>query len=356
MNKSALDRFFLNTSTATERAEVISWMLDPTNDETLKAWMKDNWDMLGSITGSSAEEPDVELIWGRLQLNLQHEVAALIPPAVVPVKANRRIYHYLAAACLVAALLTGGYFLYRPAARDNGLSAYGNAVMHAENKTAVSKRIVLEDGSVVVLSANAVLDYPAHFTTDKREVALTGEAFFDVQKNAESPFLIYANSIVTKVLGTSFTIQSNPDNGDPTVAVHTGRVQVLERKATEQKGLASKNNNGVILTANQKAVYHVDKKDFQTTLVDTPLLVQTAGVAKPLFEFKRTPLPAVMSVLEKAYGIEIILESERLNTCLFWGDITDENLYEKLDLICRSVNAVYEISGTRILIKGDGCR
>ena len=357
MNKTALDRFFLNTSTPAERTEVIAWMLDPANDLVLKSWMKENWNLLDT-TMENQEEPDVELIWGRLQVSLRKEAAhqepAPEPIAVIPSR-NRKLFRYIAAACLVALLATGAYLFLTPQLPDNGLSGYGNELVREENNSSATRRILLEDGSSVVLAPHTTLQYPKHFLKDTREVALTGEAFFDIAKGAGHPFLIYANNIVTRVLGTSFTIHAAKGDEQVTVSVHTGRVQVLERKALEEAGKGQKITNGVILTANQKAVYIKEKNDFQTTLVDTPLLINAPAAGKLLFDFKRVKLPVLMAALEKAYGIEIILETERLNTCIFSGDLTEESLYEKLDLVCKSVNAVYEISGTRILIKGEGC-
>jgi hypothetical protein len=266
------------------------------------------------------------------------------------------LFRFLAAACLLAALCTGVYFLLRTSPEENMLAAYGSAIIHRENTSGKPEKLLLEDSSVIILAAHAAVQYPVHFTGRQREVVLTGEAFFDIRPNAGLPFLIYSNNIVTRVLGTSFTINAGSGDEPVMVSVHSGRVQVMEKKMLQQvAGKQPKTTNGVILTANQKTVYTKEKNDFQVTLVDTPVLIEQQTARSGLFDFKREKLPVVAFRLEKAYGIEIILESDRLNTCMFSGDVTEENLYEKLDLICKSVNAVYEISGTKILIKGQGC-
>ena len=71
MEKSALNRFFLNQSDSFERLIVIDWMLNPNNDDTLKAWMKENWDLLSDY--DTGDEPDVERIWFKLQESIKKE-------------------------------------------------------------------------------------------------------------------------------------------------------------------------------------------------------------------------------------------------------------------------------------------
>jgi hypothetical protein len=62
-----------------------------------------------------------------------------------------------------------------------------------------------------------------------------------------------------------------------------------------------------------------------------------------------------MAALQQDYGIDIVPENESIYQCLFTGDISQQDLFTKLDMICRATNASYEIVGTRIVIRGRGC-
>jgi transmembrane sensor len=62
----------------------------------------------------------------------------------------------------------------------------------------------LEDGTTVHLEKGSRLSFPVHFDPKKREVVLSGEAFFEVTENPSKPFYVYANELITRVLGTSF--------------------------------------------------------------------------------------------------------------------------------------------------------
>jgi ferric-dicitrate binding protein FerR (iron transport regulator) len=84
----------------------------------------------------------------------------------------------------------------------------------------------LPDSSQVWLNASSTLEFPEHFRTDKREVSLSGEAYFDVRHSDMAPFIIHTGKISTTVLGTSFNIKAYPDRQHIIVSVSTGKVKV----------------------------------------------------------------------------------------------------------------------------------
>jgi ferric-dicitrate binding protein FerR (iron transport regulator) len=219
------------------------------------------------------------------------------------------------------------------------------------NLTDTIKNIVLEDGSVVSLKPHSTIAIPRHFAAGKREVCLEGEAFFTVTKNPSRPFYVYNNDVTTKVLGTSFTVKAI--NQQVIVSVRTGKVAVFENTDQLKLNAEQKKANGVIITPNQKVTYYPEERHFITSIVEDPLPIpkETGSVDVQKFVFDDTPLSKVLSVLENEYGLEIIVENDVLNNTPFTGDITKQDLYNKLELICQAIQANYEIKGTRILIK-----
>src|SRR5688500_1598254 len=119
----------------------------------------------------------------------------------------------VAATLLVAVIVPAIYFLLR---QDETHAKFSYAAMTpskhlVENVNTSEKPFVLTlpDGSTVKLAANSRISYANNFdSTDTRDVYLLGEAFFTVTKNPARPFRVFANEIVTKVLGTSFIIRS----------------------------------------------------------------------------------------------------------------------------------------------------
>ncbi|MCE7044555.1 FecR family protein [Dyadobacter sp. CY312] len=211
-------------------------------------------------------------------------------------------------------------------------------------------RVVLEDGSQVTLQPQARLSYPEHFEEKSRIVHLSGEAFFDVTKNPLKPFFVHTGELVTRVLGTSFNVKSYNDAKSIEVSVVTGRVSVYENsKKTQQT------RNGIILNPNQKIRFDSEVKMLVPELVEEPVVVHPPE-KKALFVFEETPLPKVVSMIQDVYGIEIVLESAALENCVFTGDINELPLYSQLKLICKSINANYELRGTTLFMSGEGCR
>ncbi|HEY3389988.1 MAG TPA: FecR family protein, partial [Prolixibacteraceae bacterium] len=233
------------------------------------------------------------------------------------------------------------------------------------NNTALPFELVLEDGSIVKLAPRSSLSFPEHFINGKREVYLTGEAFFKVSKNPEKPFMVYYNNIVTRVLGTSFTIKTNNNTKDVEVSVRTGRVQVFENKNITADGVSGVEVKSVILKPNQKAMYNIRRHDFATTLADSihPLaispeidkMVKSGRHMESFFFQKATSLQQIFSMLESVYGIEIIVDNENIYKCDFTGDVSTQEMLEKLHIICLTIGASYEVNGTKILVSGKGC-
>lgn len=88
------------------------------------------------------------------------------------------------------------------------------------------KYLLLPDSTQVWLNASSTLEFPEHFGTDKREVTLSGEAYFDVRHSENAPFIIHTGKISTTVLGTAFNIKAYPDRQHIIVSVSDGKVKV----------------------------------------------------------------------------------------------------------------------------------
>lgn len=273
-----------------------------------------------------------------------------------------RLWKWVAAALIIFALSWGGYqyktFRNQIPASSALAEPADKNLLKVINTSELSKAFKLPDGSEIQLSSGSSISYEPHFSGAKREIFLEGEAFFHVKRNTERPFFVHTGEVVTKVLGTSFWVNGSDGNNAIEVSVVTGKVSVSQH-APANAMETGKIKGGVILTANQRVKYTTQTHSFETGLVTNPVPVQTDKKGTPpetSFVFEDNPISEVIGKLEKAYGIEIILENEALNGCLFRGNITQQPLFTKLDLLCTSVNASYEVRGTRILISGGkGC-
>jgi ferric-dicitrate binding protein FerR (iron transport regulator) len=210
-------------------------------------------------------------------------------------------------------------------------------------------RVQLADGSTVTLQPGSTLRYDAHNYNDtRREVFLHGEGFFEVARDAQRPFYVFTGEVATRVLGTSFTVKTASPNGEIIVAVNTGRVAVATRQR-ELFGLKASYQQEAILTPNQKAVFNIDKKVLSTGLVDAPQVISTETTPEQM-AFDDVALAEILEDLERAYQIDIVFDPERISACFVTAKFDRENLFERLDIICKAAGAHYVVAGAHIII------
>ncbi|MEO6177245.1 MAG: FecR family protein [Flavobacterium circumlabens] len=214
--------------------------------------------------------------------------------------------------------------------------------------------ITLSDGSSVLLQPNSKLSYPKIFTGNERKVYLSGEGFFEISKNPKKPFFVYANEIVTKVVGTSFRVKAYSDQPDVEVLVRTGKVKV---KSNE---LVSSSDREVVLLPNQalRFVRHDLTFNKITNITQDETLTSSVGNIEQLsFEFTDIPVSQIFETIEQAYLIDIDYPREKLKDCHLTTSLSDQPLTEKLKIVCRSIgnNTSFEMNGNQIIITSEGC-
>ena len=298
---------------------------------------------------------EFDTIEQKLWNNINQQISPATPqsPSITrrPFRKSYPIIWYAAAA--IAALTLFTTYLFFHDSKSPEYLAFKSALdlVVKKNNTRSTLTVQLEDGSKVVLQPGSALCYPQHFKSAKREVSLQGEGYFLISKNPHRPFFVYNKSVITRVVGTSFIVKTDQQTDQTEVIVKTGKVVVCtnENKSLSLKHLFSKADQ-VVLTPNQKTIYSPDKENFETSLVPEPIPIPASYPQKITGQFDDAPLLTVLNELQQLYGISIAVDPE-LTKNTFTGDISGQNLYKKLDLICHTISAYYEISGTRIIIK-----
>lgn len=228
-------------------------------------------------------------------------------------------------------------------------------ICEKENTTKQPMLLSLPDESSVILQPKSRISYsPQQYNKTKREVILSGEAFFEVHKNLEIPFFVYANDLITKVLGTSFTIKSN--SIETKVIVKTGRVSVImQNDIHKNEKINGKTLEGFVLEANQQVIINQRGEK-----IEKPVLVKPQELLQPIqklsFDFDETRAIEIIEVIKIAYNIEINYNKEKLSNCKLTAHLSDEPLIEKIKLICIALDATYEVVDDKFFIKSNGCR
>ncbi|REA62859.1 hypothetical protein DSL64_08025 [Dyadobacter luteus] len=274
-------------------------------------------------------------------------------------QAPSRIY-YLAAAIIVAFGVSWFYLIDSQKRSSNtpaiSWAAPQQTITHKINSSQTPELVVLKDGSKVTLQPGSSISYLEAFDANERNVQLEGEAFFDVVRNTERPFLVHFNKLTVRVLGTSFNIRSYGSEDGIKVTVKTGKVSVFtnQDKLSKQKP-SDLSPAAIMLTANQEVFYKKAKGYFERSVAARTQIIDKT-ISEQDFIFNETPLSTIFSQLDKAYGIPIIYDEQQIHGCSLTASLADEPLLEKLNLICKTINGSYEVIDGQIVMDIKSCR
>ncbi len=310
---------------------------------------------LGQASQVEAPKEDAEEIWTALQESLRK------PASLRPLSK----YGWMSAAAAVF-LLAGTAFLvaiFKWPFSDNDrqrLFTYEETfekTNHDEwreitNLNESEQVVVLPDSSIVKLQPKATLAFRKQFDGAFRKVQLVGEAFFEVKRNSEKPFIVLSNGLITKVLGTSFNIKADKGSDKVMVAVRTGKVSVFANRWSRSEDPEA---DGLILRANQQVAYSKKIEQFTRSLVPDPVPVITPDELQK-FEFRNAAVTEIFRALEIAYDTEILFDEELLSECRLTSTLDlDVSLFEKLDVICEAIDATYKVVDAHVVVTGRKC-
>ena len=208
------------------------------------------------------------------------------------------------------------------------------------------KQITLADGSRVWLNSASTLDYPDKFRDgSRREVRLTGEAYFEVVHEKDSPFIIHTGNIHTTVLGTTFNVKAYRQEKEIAVTVLSGKVGVFKSTG----GM----NTAQFVEAAQQLTYHKETDGFtRNNSVDGQ---QTIGWREGKLSFEHATLSEVVAQLERRYTVRIGYAKE-LSGCPVYADFNNEPIDKVLDILSVSLRGKALQRTDGYYLTGKGCR
>ena len=214
-----LFRQYLNNScTRKEFEEFFSYINEAGHNELIRELIKKAYEETGLSDPSSFTYVNES---GRLVLT----EPALHGQQAAGVRPQKRSPRLVVVTACVAMLIAGfGWFIFstvQQKQKNKKQPLAANVTGRSENKY-----MLLPDSTQVWLNAASTIEYPQTFGTNKREVFLTGEAYFDVKHADKQPFLIHSGKVTIRVLGTAFNIKAYPGREHVVVSVSRGKVQV----------------------------------------------------------------------------------------------------------------------------------
>jgi transmembrane sensor len=270
-------------------------------------------------------------------------------------KSSHRVGLLYAAAFVI--LIVAGLFAYPwQTSEPNRIRAEVNVapeLIKTVNSGSTSQKVILHDGSTVILEPGGELRYSETFL-NTREVYLSGDAFFEVTEDPSRPFLVYANEITTKVLGTSFRIKANQGEKEIVVAVKSGKVAVMANAAGNDVG--TKNVEEITLTPNQEAIYKRNENVVVKKIVEEPQVIKEQAAIKDSYVNESVVL--ILKALTESYGVDIRFDQESLSDCTLTSDVIEgEGLFDQLEIVCNALGGTYKMENdASIVIEANGCQ
>jgi transmembrane sensor len=220
--------------------------------------------------------------------------------------------------------------------------------------------VVLPDGTQVWLNAGSKITYDKQYAIAAREVNLTGEAFFDVVKNKDKPFIIHTGKIDIRVLGTAFNVKSYPGEKTIETSLIRGSIEVTFKDRPAEKVILKPNEKLVVVNEDIPeafikkssvkplndpivAISHLNYAKIDSTVIET------AWIQNKLF-FQDELFKDLARQMERWYGVAIKFDDSKKDTLRFTGSFLNETVQQALDALKVSASFNYIIEGNKITI------
>lgn len=315
-----ISRYLSGNASPSEIEALETWVMAAPENKAVfqdfkKAWM---------LTGLERDQQTVQVdkLWKQTsdQLFSQGKVLEMKPPA------NRRRWTGLAAAIVL--VLIASFWFFQNTSNDSFYQVASSDEV---------KSFDLADGSHITLNQSSSLTYDEQGDINKRRVALTGDAFFEVARDENRPFIIKAQGIEVEVLGTSFYIDSREGEAEIQVIVESGKVAVRA------------NGKEQILLAEEKAIF---QKNTQALTKEKNDDSNFLAIKNKTLVFEDTKLADVVFALNRYFHADISIEDDALKTCPLTGIYPDKSLPAILKLIEASLGINIQQKGSEIIFSG----
>ena len=308
-------------------AGAAAWLSGEENSdgENARALVSEEADIMkkwNDLKFSGTDPVDVDKAWEKLNSRIE---AAEKPVLTMTGRRTPFLTTFARIAAMVIIVAGAGWLLFEVAAPQK------ITVTAASDQKNIE--VLLADGSTVFLNRNSSLTYPKNFRSGSRKVSLRGEAFFDIARNEEHPFIIDAGKARIKVLGTSFNVITENASNEVEVYVASGKVLV-----TSEDGSSS-------LTLEPEFVGKVSGSNaVRTRNTNVNYLAWHTG----MLTYDGERLEVVFEDLKRTYNIEIKVADPAINDYRLTSPFERQPQDTIVKLICTTFNL-------RSVREGDTC-
>ena len=193
--------------------------------------------------------------------------------------------------------------------------------------------ITLADGSRVWINSGSSLTYGNDFNRHERMVSLDGEAYFEVAKDPQRPFIVHTREMEVQALGTTFNVSAYSDENYSSAVLAEGKIKVNVRGQEE------------MLTENDRAIVDKANHSLSTDRVYASDFIQWKDGN---LYFENSSFDEIANTLSRVFNVEIRFASEKLRSIRFTGTLGNSSIRNALDILSLTSAMHYEMNGTAI--------
>jgi len=325
-----LIRYFSGDGTESDSIVIDNWRKESPDNEKIFKEMKYGWDALPVLK-------EME------QFNSFKALNKINPQLKSSNNTNWLIYLQRIAAVLIIPILAyAGYITINNQSLKQ-LAIEKPIMQRVTSRQGMVSELTLADGTKVWLNSNSTLEFPVKFNSAKREVKLSGEAFFEVASDEEKPFVLNAKELNVEVLGTSFNVASYDNEPVSEVVLVTGKVKLFSQENNKQTQFG-------FINPGQKAVY---------TRKTHLLYSEEVNVDKYIawrqgnLVFRDDSMGEVIKRLSRWFNVEISVNDPVINDYIYTASFSNENLKQVLFLLKISAPIDYKVIERKALGNGE---
>ena len=198
----------------------------------------------------------------------------------------------------------------------------------------------LSDGTKVWMNSDSELRFPVNFTSNRREIFIKGEAYFEVEPDRERPFIVHANQVSIQVLGTKFNVSAYGESQQVLTTLVQGGVNV------KYAGLQTELQPGFQAVTDIKAGT-MDRREVEVGMY--------TSWTKGIFEYENMPLSDIALQLSRWYHVRIIFAAPEFANRRFTGVVRKYDvLNDVLSIIEQTTDVCFIVNGKEIVVKATG--
>ena len=209
-----------------------------------------------------------------------------------------------------------------------------------QSPAGIRSHIVLPDGSDLWLNAESKIRYSIPFIRKNRQIELSGEAFLHVVKNEKAPFVVNACNTKVKVLGTEFNVKAYPEDKQIAVALKEGSVEFHFVKSDCDEVFTE-------LIPNDYLIFY--KEDCKVT-IENKQIDKYISWHQNILIFENTPLRELATMIERWYGVEIMILDKEIEHYHFNGTIENETIQDVMQILKMTLSISYTVDHKTITI------